>query len=76
MLNYLYCLDENYNFQALNSINALLEQSSEKINLYIIHKNSSGFKEILKKIPNFSKIATLKIFDFQNNKTSFPDLIP
>lgn len=74
MLNYLYCLDENYNFQALNSINALLEQSSEKINLYIIHKNSSGFKEILKKIPNFSKIATLKIFDFQNNKTSFPDL--
>ena len=74
MLNYLYCLDENYNFQALNSINSLLEQSSEKVNLYIIHKNSSDFKEILTKIPNFNQIASLKIFDFQNNKTSFPDL--
>ena len=74
MLNYLYCLDENYNFQALNSINSLLEQSSEKINLYIIHKSSSGFKEILRKIPNFNQIESLKIYDFQNNKTSFPDL--
>jgi UDP-glucose:(glucosyl)LPS alpha-1,3-glucosyltransferase len=74
LLNYLYCLDENYNFQALNSINSLLEQSSEKINLYIIHKSSSGFKEILRKIPNFNQIESLKIYDFQNNKTSFPDL--
>lgn len=74
MLNYLYCLDENYNFQALNSINSLLEQSSEKINLYIIHKSSSSFKEILRKIPNFNQIESLKIYDFQNNKTSFPDL--
>lgn len=74
MLNYLYCLDENYNLQALNSINSLLENSSTKINLYIIHKNSLSFEKLLKKIPHFNQINSLNIYDFSNKNISFPNL--
>lgn len=39
MLNFVYCLDENYNLQLLTSINSLLERTSEKINIFIAHDN-------------------------------------
>jgi len=74
LLNYLYCLDEGYNFQALNSINSLLENSSKKINLYIIHKNSLTFEKLLNKVPNFNQINSLNIYDFSNENISFPNL--
>lgn len=74
MLNFLYCLDEKYNLQALNSINSLLENSSEKVNLYIIHKNSFAFEELIKKIPNFKTINSLNIYSFSNKNINFPDL--
>jgi len=41
MLNFVYCFDQNYNYQALTSINSLVNNSSEKIRVYIIHNNVS-----------------------------------
>ena len=43
MLNFLYCCDENYNLQFQTSVFSLLENISEKINIYLIHK--SGFNK-------------------------------
>ena len=37
-LNFLYCFDNNYNKQAFTSIISLLNKSSEKISINIIHK--------------------------------------
>ena len=42
MSNYLYCFDENYNFQAFSSIISLLDKVSKKINIYVIHKNENS----------------------------------
>ena len=36
-LNFLYCFDENYNFQALTSMISLLDSVDEEINIYVIH---------------------------------------
>ena len=47
MLNILYCLDENYNVQASNSIYSILENTKDKINVYIIHKNPESFQSFL-----------------------------
>ena len=48
MLEVLYCFDENYNKQAFTSIYSLLEKSSEKLNVNIIHKsyNDNDFYQI------------------------------
>ena len=43
MLNFVYCFDENYNSQALTSINSLLQQTSKPVNIYIIHENPKTF---------------------------------
>ena len=50
MLNILYCLDENYNVQASNSIYSILENTKDKINVYIIHKNPESFQKFSKLI--------------------------
>ena len=50
MNNFLYCLDENYNFQALTSIFSLLDNVDEKVNIYVIHKNPKSFSVIKKKL--------------------------
>ena len=57
MLNFVYCFDENYNSQALTSINSVTEKSSQRINLYIIHENPkslSEFTDSLKKTESTS----------------------
>ena len=35
MINFLYCLDENYNIQAFTSILSLLDNLSEKANFLL-----------------------------------------
>ena len=48
MLNLLYCIDENYNKQAYISIASILENTSQEINVYIIHKSPTSFQEYRK----------------------------
>ena len=45
MINFLYCFDKNYRIQGNNSIFSLLENVTEKINIFIIHSDSedTGF---------------------------------
>lgn len=74
MLNFLYCFDENYNLQALNSINSLLSNCDEKVNIFIIHKNPLTFQKYLKYINNFSNENPIKMYKFKNKNISFPKL--
>lgn len=71
MINYVYCFDENYNFQALTSINSLLLKTSSKINLFIIHNNPTSFNlDLLDK----SNINNLQIFQIAVTEVQFPNL--
>tara|TARA_B100001996_G_scaffold252046_1_gene195587 strand:- start:398 stop:1357 length:960 start_codon:yes stop_codon:yes gene_type:complete len=74
MINYLYCFDTNYNIQALCSIYSLLQNSSEKINLEIIHNKPESFKKIYKKIINHSNLNNLNLYEFKNPGIKFPNL--
>ena len=74
MLNLLYCIDENYNKQAYISIASILENTSQEINVYIIHKSPTSFKEYRKKLihsenlNNFSfHLATFEYLYQDNN---------
>ena len=54
-INFLYCFDTNYNTQAFTSMISLLNNTSRKINIYVIH-NEDDFKS---KVPN-------QIFEHRN----------
>ncbi len=71
MINYIYCFDENYNSQALTSINSLLLKTSSKINLFIIHNNPNTFDiDLIDK----SNINNLQIFHISVEDIEFPNL--
>ena len=74
MINVLYCFDENYNKQAAVSIFSLLEKVSEKINIYIIHKDPDTFINIKEKIDSHKNLSNLYIHKFINTKFSFPNV--
>ena len=71
MLNFIYCFDENYNSQALTSINSLLLKTSEKINLYIIHENPESFDTSL---IESNKISSINVFKITIDDIEFPNL--
>ncbi|MAL65514.1 MAG: hypothetical protein CMF94_05370 [Candidatus Marinimicrobia bacterium] len=71
MINFIYCFDENYNSQALTSINSLLMKTSEKVNIYIIHENPESFDI---GIINDENINSLNIFKITIDDIEFPNL--
>ena len=74
MITFLYCIDENYNPQALASINSLLQKVSEKINIVIIHKNPDSFNNYKKAITKSPTLKNIKIIKFVNKDYIFPEV--
>ncbi len=72
-MNFLYCLDKNYNIQAFVSIYSLLENVSTKINIFMIHKDPKTFKKYKKKLFRHKNLNELKIYQF-NSYANFPNL--
>lgn len=72
MLNLLYCFDSNYNFQAFTSIFSFLEKSSEKICLYVIHKDTSKKDIFPDNILKHSNLIELNIYKFDRKFNTFP----
>ena len=71
MISFVYCLDDNYNRQAITSINSLLNNASEPINIFVIHKNPENFiaQPIL-------ELSTVPIFDKSTLSDRHVDLRP
>jgi len=75
-LNFLYCFDKNYNIQGYLSIASLLENVTEKINIFIIHDNVNSFLTYKDKLSELENINQIQIFDFNllKSKFSFPNI--
>lgn len=74
MLNFLYCFDNNYNIQASVSIYSLLEKVSEKISIYIIHKDKHFKDHINVNIRTHPNLKELNVYTFKELITDFPNL--
>ena len=72
MIDYLYCFDKNYNIQAYCSLFSLLECSSEKINVHILHNEPESFKEIYNHVNNHDKLNKINFYKFDNSGINFP----
>ena len=63
MLNFVYCLDSNYNTQCICSIYSLLENVDEKIKITLIHQDKSTMCEIPSSILNHPYLEVIEVRD-------------
>lgn len=73
-MNFVYCLDKNYNDHAFLSITSLLEKVHDECNIYIIHKTPKSFKEHLTVLKKLFSQHNLKIIKFQYKIGDYPKL--
>ena len=74
MINLLYCFDSNYNLQAFSSIISILDKTSIKINLYIIHKSEESNSFLPKSIKEHNNLNLCEVYKFDNRISNFPNL--
>ncbi len=73
-MNFLYCFDSNYNIPAACSIYSLLENVSEKINIYIMHKDSDNSNVFPDRIRNHKMLNSINIKKVSLDNYSFPNI--
>jgi len=73
-LNFLYCFDDNYNYQAFSSICSVLDKTSQKLNIFIIHKDKNSTKFIPDYIKNHKMLKNIDVKKFKNVNNIFPNL--
>tara|TARA_B100000427_G_C15486476_1_gene585541 strand:- start:539 stop:1480 length:942 start_codon:yes stop_codon:yes gene_type:complete len=74
MNNFLYCFDSNYNIPGTCSIYSLLENTSEKINIYIMHKDFDSPDSFPDKIKKHKMLASLKVIKVELDNYDFPNI--
>lgn len=75
MLNFLYCLDSNYNKQFLTSLQSLLDNLSEKVNCFVIHKDSGSLEDLINEIDfKHEKINKFQVYNYVEKINNFPNL--
>lgn len=73
-LNFVYCFDDNFNFQALSSMKSLLDKITKKANIFIIHKNINSFNKISNLISNHENLSSLHTYQFDSTKIILPPI--
>ncbi len=73
-MNFLYCFDENYNSQGFSSIISLLDNVSEKINIYLIHNSEKVKNDFPDLITKHKNLNSINIYKFNDNNNYFPNL--
>ena len=71
ILNFVFCFDENYNKQAITSINTLVSKLENPYNLFIIHNNLSNFDKsgLINK-----ENGSVYLYEFKNSNYDFPNI--
>lgn len=72
-LNFVFCFDKNYALQAQICIISLLDKVSEPINIFIIYSEVS-FSNLSTKITKHTMLNNLKIFQFREKQSEFPNI--
>ena len=73
-INFLYCFDENYNFQAFTSMISLLDEVDEKINIHVIHTSKKFYEVLPKKIVGHENLNNINVYEFSNYDFNFPNI--
>ena len=75
-MNFLYCIDENYNFQCYISICSLIKFTKQDLEIHIIHKDPSTFLVYSSKIQNKYDNVKISIYKFTGKIPSSHSMDP
>ena len=75
MQDILYCFDKNYNEQAITSIYSLLENSSKKLTIHVLHNEPNSLSNLIKLIDNHEKLEKINLYMFKNDDYNFQKLM-
>ena len=73
-IDFVYCFDTNFNYQAFSSMISLLDAVSDKINIHILHNDLETLKNIPFKITNHINLSNLSKYEFKDTNLNFPNL--
>lgn len=73
-INFLYCFDNNYNKQAFTSMISLLDNVSEKINIFIIHSDKNIIDDIPNRILKHKYLEFFESYQFTDYQFKFANL--
>ncbi len=73
-INFLYCFDTNYNLQAFTSMISLLDCSTKKINIYVIHNENNFELKVPNKILNHKNLILFESYQFDDYEHEFPNI--
>lgn len=74
MINFIYCLDENYNTQCITSIFSILEKTSEKANFFILHENPASINKLLQRVEGHKMTNDIVTKKFDKDSSFFINL--
>jgi len=66
-LDLVYCLDENYNIQAITSAGSFLKNYKNKVRIHFLHNNPKSIKEYIGHLEKFKNLEEINIYKFENN---------
>ena len=73
-INFLYCFDTNYNTQAFTSMISLLNNTSRKINIYVIHNEDNFKSKVPIQILKHKNLVLFESYKFKDYKYDFPNI--
>ena len=73
-INFLYCFDTNYNTQAFTSMISLLNNTSKKINIYVIHNEDNFKSKVPIQILKHKNLVFFESYKFNDYKYDFPNI--
>jgi len=74
VLNFVFCIDDNYNLQTSSCILSLLNNVDEKINIYIIHSSKIDSTFLSQEIISNKNLNIIKVFKFDKKFNNFPNV--
>lgn len=75
MFNIVLCFDGNYNKVAYLFIHSLLTKVSERINIFIIHKDLESFSEYKKLLEDYKNLNKLNIYKFDEDLSNVEGIV-
>ena len=73
-INFLYCFDENYDYQAFASMISLLDEVDEKINIHVIHTSKKFYETLPEKIVSHENLKNINVYEFSDYDFDFPNI--
>lgn len=74
-MNIVLCIDENYNEMAYLFLHTVLNNLSESIDVYIIHKDNESFKKYEKLLEGYKYLNEIYVYKFKEDLSSIDGII-